>query len=170
VENDRNRDIKILTDTDKNGFLKAPSVQQDAARKRLRKNPSLQDIPEGEYDWSGQLEGLPKKHVGKFKWRKPENMLDRAYGKEAYTTALQKIKDAALSQGYTEESAVTDFNKWWDNMATSEDPQGFGQFVVPRMEFQEVQLDEAMATRLLQEAGGDKEQARQMAKERGYKF
>jgi hypothetical protein len=161
VENDRNRDIKILTDTDKKGFLKSPSVQQDAARKRLRKNPSLQDIPEGEYDWSDQLEGLPKKKIGK---------LDKAYGKEAYTTALQKIKDAALSQGYTEESAVTDFNKWWDNMATSKDPQGFGQFVVPRMEFQEVQLDEAMATRLLQEAGGDKEQARKLAKERGYKF
>lgn len=166
-----NADVKILTDRhktgDKKGQLTATPVQQEAARTRLRANPSLGDIQPGQIDYTEVLEGKPRKGVG---------FLDDAFGEEAYNQALQEIKDTALAQGATELSVENDFNNWWDKQVEKE--KGDLHFVefVPRQDFKGkgkkalTKLDQATAASILQEVGGDKEKARELAKKRGFEF
>lgn len=129
------KDVKVLTDTDTKGKLKANETQKKAARNRLRQNPNLRDVTPGTGEYSENLKGKPKEKVGFF---------DKAFGKEAYGIALQEIKDEALARGITEISAEADFNAWWDEKAAqgAEGQPGFGKFVVPRSEFQEVKKQE----------------------------
>lgn len=135
----RDRDIKFLTDRHKTGENKgkliATPVQQEAARRRLRANPSLGDIQPGQIDYTEVLKGKPKERVG---------LLDQAFGEEAYNEALQEIKDTALAQGATESSVEVDFNNWWDKNAAagSKGQPGFGRRLVPRSEFQKVSVEE----------------------------
>ena len=169
----RDNDVKVLTNrhkTGKNeGKLIATPVQQDAARRRLRANPSLGDIKQGQIDYAEVLKGKPKERVG---------ILDQAFGEEAYNQALQEIKDTALAQGATESSVENDFNSWWDKNAAAgaEGQPGFGRRLVPRQDFKGkgkkalTELDEATAKQILQEAGGDKEKAREIARKRGFKL
>lgn len=169
----RDRDIKFLTDRHKTGEnkgkLMSTPVQQEAARRRLRANPSLGDIKQGQIDYAEVLEGKPKEKVG---------LLDKAFGEEAYNEALQEIKDTALAQGATESSVEADFNSWWDKNAAagSKGQPGFGRRLVPRQNFKGsgkkalTKLDQTTATDILQEVGGDKEKARELAKKRGFEF
>lgn len=172
---DFDRDIKVLNDADTKGVRKANKSQVDAAKQRLRQNPNLRDIPPGEdIDFTSTLKGLPKEKVGK---------IDKAFGKAAYDKAIEKIEAKALAGGITEESLIENFNKWWDAQAADPDPKGFGKSVVARSTFQETagppglpettqgtELDQPAAIQILQEAGGDKEKARKLAKERGFTF
>lgn len=169
----RDNDVKVLTNRhktgDDKGDLIATPVQQDAARRRLRANPSLGDIKQGQIDYAEVLEGKPKERVG---------LIDQAFAEEAYNQALQEIKDTALAQGATESSVENDFNAWWDKNAAagSKGQPGFGRRLVPRQDFKGkgkkalIKLDQATAAKILQEVGGDKEKARELAKQRGFSF
>lgn len=125
-EKARNRDIKILTETDKAGAIKATEVQKSSARRRLRKNPSIGEVPPGQTDYTPLLD---KKLREKFDTKgfrlKPK---DTRFGKKAYDDALVKAKDAALAQGATEASAEADFNAWWDQQVEAEAGQTFQKF------------------------------------------
>ena len=127
AETARNRDIRILTNRGAKGNLKAPKIQQKAARRRLRQNPSLQDIVSGQADYTENLKGKPKVKIGIF---------DKAFGEEAYNQALQEVKDIGLTEGAIEASVEADFNAWWDRQATEERTRGdrFFEFV-PRENF-----------------------------------
>ncbi len=122
------KDIKILTDRDRKGKLKASPIQQEKARSRLRKNPSLGEVQPGQIDYAELLEGKPKIKIGK---------LDKAFGEEAYTLALRDAKDEGLAAGATEASIEADFNAWWDKQVEKEKEDVFREFV-PRSEFQVV--------------------------------
>ena len=169
-EKARNRDTKILTDRHKTGPNKgqliAGPIQQKSARRRLRANPSIGDIQSGQIDYTEVLKGKPRVKAG---------TLDKAFGEEAYNQALQEIKDEALAQGATESSVENDFNIWWDKQVEKEKGETFTEFV-PRQDFTGTgkkaltKLDQATATQILQEVGGDKEKARELAKKRGFEF
>ncbi|MEE9354744.1 MAG: hypothetical protein V3U75_04065 [Methylococcaceae bacterium] len=169
-EKARNRDIKILTDRHKTGGSKdqliATPVQQKSARRRMRANPSIGDIQPGKIDYTEVLKGKPRVKAG---------ALDKAFGEEAYNQALQEIKDTALAQGATESSVENDFNVWWDKQVEKEKGETFTEFV-PRQDFKGsgkkalTKLDQATAAKILQEVGGDKEKARELAKKRGFEF
>ncbi len=122
------RDIKILTNKDTKGNLKASAIQRAKARKRLRRNPSLQDIVPGKANYAENVEGKPRVKVGTF---------DKAFGKEAYTKALREAKDEGLAKGATETSVEADFNSWWDKQVAKEAEDTFIKFV-PRSEFQDI--------------------------------
>jgi len=132
-EKARNRDIKILTDKDKQGVVKATDVQKNSARRRLRKNPSIQDVLPGKTDYSDNLTDKPKVKV-------KGATFDKAFGEEAYKLALKEAMDEGLAEGATEASVEADFNAWWDKTAAagSKGQPGFGVFVIPRSEFQDL--------------------------------
>lgn len=136
------RDVKILTATDKEGVIKANQTQRNAARRRLRKNPSLQEIEQGQTDYMPLLD---KKLREKFSTTgarlKPK---DKRFGKKAYDDALIKVKDQALAQGVTEASAVADFNAWWDRQVAAEAGQTFQKFQA-RTEFGALTVEEEIS-------------------------
>ena len=138
-EKARNRDIGILTKKDSKGNLIASPVQRKSARRRLRANPSIQDIVPGQTDYSDNLKGKPKVKTGIF---------DKAFGEEAYKQALQDAKDEGLAAGATESSVEADFNSWWDKNAAagSKGQPGFGRRLVPRSEFQDITAEEEVGS------------------------
>jgi len=135
AEKDFDRNVKVLTDRHlsgpRKGQLKANEAQVESARRKLRLNPNAQDIQPGSLDdqFEAELKGKPKTSV-------KGATFDKAFGKAAYDLTLRELKDAALSQGATEASVEADFNRWWDEQAAAPDPEGFGEFVIPRSEFQ----------------------------------
>jgi hypothetical protein len=131
-EKARNRDSGFLTKKDSKGNLIASPAQRNSARRRLRANPSLQDIVPGQTDYSDNLKGKPKVKKGIF---------DKAFGEEAYKQALQDAKDQGLAAGATESSIEADFNSWWDRQVAKEKGDTFVEFV-PRSEFQDITAEE----------------------------
>ena len=149
-EKARNRDIKILTDKDKEGVVKATDVQKFSARRRLRRNPSIQDRVPGVKDYTDLLKDTDKPKV-----KVKGAIFDKAFGEEAYKLALAEAMDQGLAEGATEASVEADFNAWWDKTAAagSTGQPGFGVFVIPRSEFQEgVTTPESAETRTVGES------------------
>ncbi len=157
----RDRDLAVIGNDKKSDFQKAE------ARKRLDKDPSQprNPIPEG-----GNFDEFlvdEEKEKGKF-------------GKRAYDATLQRVEDEARKQGLNPKDAKADFDKWWDARVKNERTGALGgaltkNVTTPRSEFQkgvveDNTLDEATAAQILQEAGGDKDKAREIARQRGLKF
>lgn len=172
-----NRDSRIIQNK------KSTSGQKKAAIGRQRTNPNLQ-IQQGQ-DYSDFFKGKPKVTVS------TKGINDKAFGKEAYDKMLVEAKEDGLINGFSEKSVEQDFNNWWDGIAAEEDPKGFGKLVQDRSEFQgkaktatskvpgapqipeipgQAELTEEMAGRILREAGGNKDKARQIAKQKGFKL
>ncbi len=144
-EKTRERDIKILTGKDSKGKFKASTAARKNARPRLRANKTLIDIPGGT-DFSGFVKGKKKIKVG---------FLDKAFGEDAFNQALQEVKDQFLEKGISEQSAESEFTKWWDQQAETERNRGDRRFeFVPSSEFKgnipdnSVRLTSAPDTRL----------------------
>lgn len=117
-------------------------------------------------------ESFPKLVKGRKKVVRREGMFgDKVYGEDAYNEALKDVKAEASRLGIDEQEAVQMFDQWWDEQVGKERGQKFQKFG-DREEFQEPKgtLDKAMAESILQEAGGDKEKAREIARQRGYEF
>ena len=168
----RDRDLATLQSK-----TKSP-ISKTEARKRLDKDPSQPRNPVptgGTYDEF--LEQANEEAIEKGRPIKEGKL----FGKKAYEATLKIVEDVARSQGLDPKGVKVDFDRWWDARVNKE--QGPGIFkgaltpntLTPRKKFQkgvveDNTLDEATATQILQEAGGDKDKAREIARQRGLKF
>ena len=127
------------------------------------------------------------------KMLKSKDKVGGRFGLKAYRNALSAAMDEARQQDQDPKQAEQQFNAWWDDRVKSERGGFLGirgaihrNDTVPREQFEDgatnlnedpvgdaaaiPELDQSTAFQLLQEAGGDKEKARKLAKERGFKL
>ena len=170
-QSQRDRDLATIDNKNKSDF------QKDEARKRLDQDPSQprKPVPSGgTYDeFLEEAEEQQKEKVGTFRDKNND------FGKTAYDATLRIVEDEARLQGLDPKQAKQDFDRWWDARVKEERTSFIGPGIfeknvtVPRAEFQggvNSDLDETAAAAILQEAGGDKDKAREIAKQRGFKF
>lgn len=164
----RDRDLAIIANEKKTDF------QKQEARKRLDADPSLprKPLPTGR-DFAKELKNITE---GTGKTLKDGKL----FNEKAYKKLLARLEDLARLNGFDITSVKKELDRWWDARVNKEQGPGLKgsltkNTLVPRSEFQDItdeekNLDETTAAAILQEAGGDKDKAREIAKQRGFSF
>ena len=150
-------------------------AQKAEAREGLMALPpgTLIEIEPGKLDeeFKKFMEDLEdKKIVRKDRWFPFTD--DEVYGEEAFNAALEEAINEGLKDGLEPASTEAAFREWWDRQAAEQKGQKFQEFV-STAEFGEPKsrkLDSVTAAAILQEAGGDKDKAREIATQRGFAF
>ena len=110
--------------------------------------------------------------IGRKIARKGGGIWDKVYGEETYNELFLEVSEA--KPDIPPEVIKTELDEWWLAQYERDKGKPWHRYQNPA-EFKgaktgEKVLDEATAMSILQEAGGDKDKARQIAKQRGYIF
>jgi hypothetical protein len=108
-EKQRNTDTKTIANE------KSSRAAVQNARARLKKNPTLVDVPvDAEVDYASFLNKKLKRKV------KGGAAFDKAFGEEAFTALMKQVEEDALTDGVTPESAKANVEAWWDRQVAAE--------------------------------------------------
>ena len=145
-----------------------PPAVVEATQKRIRENTSEvarnysleQDIG------TGAVSSL-KEILGKFDQETKRTVLDDTISPEDARKGIDEYVDTLIDRGFSPAEALAKAEAEYDELVSDE-----GGFLrsLPSQAAPGTEVDQDLARSLIQEAGGDREKARDLARQRGLKF